>query len=110
MYGTDHMEPSPATSKAIAAANKNLQEYRVLHSTIPNYLAAIQSDIENQKHEIPIISGELRSSKRSPLLPGVLSTRMWIKQRNHHSQTLLEKWAEPFSVFAENMISRQGQT
>ena len=104
MYGTDHMEPSPATSKAIAAANKNLQEYRVLHSTIPNYLAAVQSEIVNRKSKIPIIRGELRSSKRSPLLPGVLSTRMWIKQRNHHSQTLLEKWAEPFSVFAENMI------
>ena len=104
MYGTDHMEPSPATSKAIAAANKNLRGYRVLHSTIPNYLAAVQSDIENQKSEIPIISGELRSSKRSPLLPGVLSTRMWIKQCNHHSQTLLEKWAEPFAVFAENFI------
>ncbi len=104
MYGTDHMEPSPATSKAIAAANKNLQDYHVLHSTIPNYLAAVQSEIQNQKPEIPTIHGELRSSKRSPLLPGVLSTRMWIKQRNHHSQTLLEKWAEPFSVFAENMI------
>ena len=34
----------------------------------------------------------------------MLSTRMWIKQRNHGSQTLLEKWAEPFSVFAQNMI------
>ncbi|MBI5294691.1 MAG: hypothetical protein HY869_04390 [Chloroflexi bacterium] len=104
MYGTDHMEPSPATSKAICAANKNLQDCRVLHSTIPNYLAAVQSDIGNRKSEIPIISGELRSSKRSPLLPGVLSTRMWIKQRNHASQTLLEKWAEPFGVFAENFI------
>ncbi len=113
MYGTDHMEPSPATAEAIDAANNNLQDYRVLHSTIPNYLAAVQSEtlapgasagVENQKTEIPVIKGELRSSKRSPLLPGVLSTRMWIKQRNHHSQTLLEKWAEPFSVFAENMI------
>ena len=30
---------------------------------------------------------------------------MWIKQRNHASETLLEKWAEPFSVFAERMIT-----
>jgi alpha-mannosidase len=34
---------------------------------------------------------------------------MWIKQRNHASQTLLEKWAEPFGVFAENMITKQGR-
>jgi len=119
MYGTDHMEPSPATSKAIDAANKNLQDYRVHHSTIPNYLAAVKSEtlapgasagVENQKSEIPVIMGELRSSKRSPLLPGVLSTRMWIKQRNLSSQTLLEKWAEPFSVFAENFIRTESHS
>ena len=43
------------------------------------------------------------------LLPGVLSTRMWIKQHNHASQTLLEKWAEPFSVFAERFITDQSK-
>ncbi len=104
MYGTDHMEPSPSTSTAIATADKNLKDYRVIHSTIPAYLAAVQSEIANRQSEISVVRGELRSSKRSPLLPGVLSTRMWIKQRNHHSQMLLEKWAEPFSVFAENII------
>jgi len=26
---------------------------------------------------------------------------MWIKQRNAHCETLLEKWAEPFSAFAQ---------
>ena len=35
------------------------------------------------------------------LLPGVLSTRMWIKQRNHASENLLTKWVEPFCVFQE---------
>jgi mannosylglycerate hydrolase len=100
MLGTDHMEPSPDTSKAIKVANQQLKDYHVIHSTIPAYRAAIQAKIVNRKSEIPTVVGELRSSKRSHLLPGVLSTRMWIKQRNHACENLLEKWTEPFSTFA----------
>ncbi|MBI5353037.1 MAG: hypothetical protein HZB50_10395 [Chloroflexi bacterium] len=108
MYGTDHMEPSADTSKAMKAAGKQLKDYRVIHSTLPNYLAAIRSKIENPKSKIPTVHGELRSSKRSHLLPGVLSTRMWIKQRNRACENLLEKWAEPFSKFASlTMDSRR---
>jgi alpha-mannosidase len=104
MFGTDHMEPSPDTSKAVKAANKQLKDYRIVHSTLPSYLAAVQSQIVNRKSEIPVVVGELRSSKHSHLLPGVLSTRMWIKQRNHASENLLEKWAEPFSTFASLQV------
>ena len=107
MLGTDHMEPSAHTSAAIAYANEHLPDTRVIHSTLPGYIESVQAQIENLEQTIPTVHGELRACDRSPLLPGVLSTRMWIKQRNQHSQTLLEKWAEPFSVFAENMIARQ---
>ncbi len=105
MFGTDHMTPSPATSAAIAHANRALKAYRVVHSTLRAYLRAIQKKFKAENTALPVVEGELRSSKRSHLLPGVLSTRMWIKQRNHASQTLLEKWAEPFSALAEQ-ISR----
>ena len=98
------MEPSPYTSAAIAYANKNLDGTRVIHSTLPAYIQRISDSIAQLETPIPTVRGELRACDRSPLLPGVLSTRMWIKQRNHSSQILLEKWAEPFSVFAQNMI------
>jgi len=104
MLGTDHMEPSPYTSRAIAHADEQLANTQVIHSTLPNYMQRVLSQIESQEEGIPTIQGELRACDRSHLLPGVLSTRMWIKQRNHHSQNLLEKWAEPFSVFAEHML------
>ncbi|MCC6905132.1 MAG: hypothetical protein IT326_04755 [Anaerolineae bacterium] len=35
-----------------------------------------------------------------PESSGTLSARLWIKQRNHRIQTLLENWAEPFTVWA----------
>jgi alpha-mannosidase len=104
MFGTDHMEPSPYTSAAIAHADDNLADTQVIHSTLPEYVRSISDRISELEDTLPTIRGELRACDRSHLLPGVLSTRMWIKQRNHSSQTLLEKWAEPFSVFAEHMI------
>ncbi len=109
MLGTDHMEPSPRTSASIACANANLPDMQVVHSTLPGYIESIKARIEGLEQPIPTLHGELRACDHSNLLPGVLSTRMWIKQRNHHSQTLLEKWAEPFSVFAETMIPKQGK-
>ncbi len=110
MHGTDHMEPPPETSQAVKSANKMLKGYCVIHSTLPAYLSAIRSSIKDQKSEIPVITGELRSSKRSHLLPGVLSTRMWIKQRNHACENLLEKWAEPFSMFTSLTVDDGQQT
>ena len=98
MHGTDHMPPSADTSRAIQAAQGKLSGDALIHSNLPDYLDSVRQALNLDG--LPVITGELRSSKKHHLLPGVLSTRMWIKQRNHASQTLLEKWAEPFSTFA----------
>jgi mannosylglycerate hydrolase len=101
MNGMDHREPSGEIPAAIACANDRLQELdQIIHSTLPGYLTAVLAEIINREITIPTITGELRSPKRHHLLPGVLSTRIWIKQRNHKCETLLEKWAEPFSTWA----------
>ncbi len=98
MHGTDHMQPPPDTARAIAAARGKLDGDELIHSTLPDYLTAVQASL--RRETLPVVAGELRSPKRSHLLPGVLSTRMWIKQRNRACENLLEKWAEPFSTFA----------
>ena len=107
MYGTDHMEPPPNTSEAIAFADEMLRDTHVLHSTLPQYVKAIQTSIKKQKLELPTIIGELRNCRRMHLLPGVLSTRMWIKQRNHACETLLTRWAEPFTSWQESINATQ---
>ncbi len=101
MYGTDHMEPPINTSAAIAYANRILPDTRVIHSTLPHFITALQKNIKREKLDLPTITGELRASKRMHLLPGVLSTRIWIKQRNQASENLLLKWVEPFSTWQE---------
>jgi hypothetical protein len=109
MYGTDHMEPPRSTSEAVAYANEMLRNTHVIHSTLPQYVAAIQATIKKQNIDLPTVVGELRACKRMHLLPGVLSTRMWIKQRNHACETLLGKWVEPFSTFSSLMTSDERQ-
>jgi alpha-mannosidase len=101
MYGTDHMEPPPETARAIAYTQGKLDGDRLVHSTLPAYLAAVQKSLRKSNHPLPVVTGELRQCKRSHLLPGVLSARMWIKQRNRACETLMEKWVEPFSTLQE---------
>ncbi|MGA2490717.1 MAG: hypothetical protein ABSF99_11130, partial [Anaerolineales bacterium] len=107
MYGTDHMEPPPGTSKAIAYAEGTLADTHVVHSTLPKFVATLQADIKKQGLTLPTVTGELRACKRMHLLPGVLSTRMWIKQRNHASENLLTKWVEPFTTWQEHATGFQ---
>jgi mannosylglycerate hydrolase len=103
MQGTDHMLPHPETYQAIASTKGKLGGDILIHSTLQNYLKDVQASLQGSI--IPTVLGELRSPQKHHLLPGVLSTRIWIKQRNHFCETMLEKWAEPFSTFAESLPS-----
>jgi len=113
MHGTDHMLPPVDTTTAIRQANAHAQDFTILHSTLLAYIEAIRPTITADPSAIPSTTGELRSSKRFHLLPGVFSARMWIKQRNHTCEQLLTGWAEPFSTWAEWVsrdIDRQQHT
>jgi mannosylglycerate hydrolase len=98
MNGTDHAEPEAGLPAAIAAANKRLksEHKRLVIGTLPQYVQAIKQ----ANPSLATYTGEMRSSRWAHLLPGVLSTRMWIKQRNAACEALLLSWAEPFSAWA----------
>ena len=105
MQGMDHQEAHPETAAAVALAAGKMEGYRLVHSTLPAYFAGVQAKMDLEK--LPVVTGELRSPKFAPLLPGVLSARMWIKQRNQACETLLEKWADPFSAWAQTACGDQ---
>jgi len=108
MQGTDHMWPRADLPRHLAAAGARLEDTHVVHSTLPRYLDAVRDELDERESRLPVVIGELRSPQRAHLLPGVLSTRMWIKQRNHACEVLLEKWAEPFGVLSELATRGQG--
>ncbi len=100
MHGTDHMMPWQGLTQLLALAQTQLSDSKLFHAALPQYVECVQNEIAQNQIALQIVRGELRNPKRHHLLPGVLSTRMWIKQRNAYAQTLLEKWAEPFGAFA----------
>jgi alpha-mannosidase len=99
LNGTDHQELQPEVTRLVAGVH--LEEDSLFISTLPTYLSAVREEIDSRNLTLPTIHGELRDPKRHHLLAGVLSSRVWIKQRNHACETLLERWAEPFAAWTE---------
>ena len=95
MNGMDHVEPSPDLPALMAAAEERLPDVKLVHGTLPQYVAAVRA----ANPSLQTVQGEFRCSQRSNIIPGVLSARVWIKQRNRACETLLEGWAEPFNAF-----------
>ncbi len=102
MRGSDHLEPRPELPEHLRYFNQhNQSERHAFHSTLPAYLAAVSNEISEKNISLQTLRGELRDPHKAHILPAVLSARMWIKQRNHYSQNLLERWVEPFTTWAE---------
>ncbi len=102
MNGGDNMQPQPELSQIIKEVNEYLNDTELIHSNLPDYFEKLQSE----NYKLKTLSGEFRDTNRSTtgegnfVLAGVLSARMYLKQRNEMVQSTLEKWAEPFSAFA----------
>lgn len=94
--GCDHVEPQPELPELITYINERLSNGEIIHGTYEDYAAAVLEESPDLK----TYRGELHKGKYHPLLPGVFSARMYIKQANEETQTLLEKWAEPASAIA----------
>ena len=66
--------------------------------TLPQYLERVRQ--QTHRDDLQTLTGEMRSSQYSHLLPSVLSSRMWIKQQNTATEQLLERWVEPLTAWA----------
>jgi mannosylglycerate hydrolase len=128
MNGSDHLEPQEGLPETITAANALLAHINPEHEkiiaklghtaqngsnthfdgmhvqigTLPQYIETVrrQNGCETQDGPLQVLTGEMRSSQYSHLLPAVLSTRMWIKQQNNATEHLLEHWVEPLTAWA----------
>lgn len=94
--GCDHVEPQPELAELIRYVNERLEDGEVVHSTYEEFAEKVLAE----KPKLKTYEGELHKGKYHPLLLGVFSARMYIKQANERTQTLLEKWAEPASALA----------
>lgn len=109
----DHQEWSPARFQLLTAALADSPDYELVHSDFDAYgreLLAEQRRIKGR------LKGELRDPGRAIwgdqpleasmqwLIPGVLSSRINLKQANARCQSLLTQWAEPFTACAHHAL------
>jgi alpha-mannosidase/mannosylglycerate hydrolase len=78
--------------------------YQMVHGSLDDYIA---ENIKNKDKIGIVVEGELREPAKFMgdkdyrwLIPGVLSSRVWIKQDNTDCESQLCQWAEPFSTFS----------
>ncbi len=96
MNGIDHEEPEPLLPEIVALANEKLGEGKYYHGTLEEHL----NNVLSANVSLPNFKGEFRWGKYSEILQGVYATRIHLKQRNHHIENTLERYAEPLAAMA----------
>ncbi len=90
MNGCDHLGPQRGIPETLADLSAQLGIEFIQGSLLDFF-----TRLEKENPQLTVYQGEMRVGKHHPILPGVLSSRVYLKQRNQHIQTLLEGYAEP---------------
>ena len=102
LNGVDHLPAREDIPAIVEAANELCKgDYVFRQGSLEEYFDALQSALGDQP--LQTVFGELRDVNRTPgrdnrLLPHILSARIYNKIQNERTQTLLERWAEPWSA------------
>lgn len=109
--GGDHLFVDPEHYQLIKEFIENEElDFKVVHSTLDAFLDAFIAAGSYQRE----LHGELREPGRwgttedhQFLIPGVPSSRVWIKQDNAACESLLCQWLEPFAVMASKLLGME---
>jgi mannosylglycerate hydrolase len=99
MNGNDHVEAQPHVPLVVAEVNRNNPDVDVRIGALTDYFALVKAE----KPPLQVFEGEFRGSRYEAVLTGVTSARMYLKQKNVETETLLEQWAEPFDAWASSL-------
>jgi alpha-mannosidase/mannosylglycerate hydrolase len=110
--GGDHLHWDIDTYSIITKEELALDPpIEIIHSSLDDYQAEVLSQVDRIT---PRVEGELRepgffpgTQDQQDVIPGVLSSRVWIKQMNAQCQTALCHWAEPLCALATSLFSDQ---
>jgi alpha-mannosidase len=98
MNGIDHAPPEADTA-SLAREIARASGFEVQRGLLEDFVAGVLEE----GAERPRYCGELVGGRVAPLLPGVWSTRSWIKLENRRAEAALEGWAEPFAALARRL-------
>jgi alpha-mannosidase len=95
MVGYDHAGPDPTLPERLGAAASLTPAIDARIGSIADHL-----DDLRLREDVPVWTGELRSSARAHLLPNVYSARVHQKRERGRVEALLERYAEPLAALA----------
>jgi len=97
MYGDDHVFPEEDLPQFLKRLNDKSGDVNITQGSLEEYIAKVRSRLDEV--ELAVLQGEFISSKDTYVIQSVHSSRMYLKQRNHECETLLERWVEPTSIY-----------
>lgn len=92
--GVDHLPAQPSVPAMIEYTNERLDNCQLIQGDYEQYVQALKS----AKPRLKPYQGELHNGRYFPLLSGVFSARMYLKQANERCLKLLEAYAEPLNA------------
>ena len=103
MDGHDISAAYPKTPQMIVDANEIFKgKYSFEHTDMENYWAQVEKHLDI--NHLPVLKGERRSylkeGKWTFLLPGSISARTYLKQKDFNSSVAMERYAEPMACLA----------
>ncbi len=93
--GCDHFPPQQDFTAVLAALREAFPATEFRHTGFAAFVAAVAEAGGPRKS----YAGELLGGKLHPILSGVWSARMYLKQQNDTCQTLLTDYLEPLSAY-----------
>lgn len=107
--GSDHNVWDEAAYKVLLDRQASDRNYEIVHTDLDAYSRELLASANKIK---TMVDGELREpgkanhqTEQQWLIPGVLSSRVTLKQQNRQCETLLCHWAEPFATFAADALA-----
>ncbi len=98
----DHQRPDPQMPRLFQELERRYPDIDFVWGSLEDY----GHELLQYQDRMPERQGELREPTRDSkrggqyLIVHTISSRLDIKQRNNQCQALLEKWCEPYSLFA----------
>ena len=107
--GGDHEEWDQQVYAAMLDYAGKEDEFEIVHTSLDAYLAEA---IPQASRVGAVVEGELREPgtllyDQQWVIPGVLSSRVWIKQLNALCETSLCTWAEPTAAWAHLQLGHE---
>jgi mannosylglycerate hydrolase len=96
LNGSDHLYAQDNIDEVIEDLNGWFDGVQFEQSTINAFV----TQAKENSGKLELHRGEFRGSRYQHVLSGVLSTRMYLKQRNHQCEQRLERITEPLSAVA----------